>query len=178
MKTCNTLSLYLWNEVFRWLETLFFIAKMFPDDCYHVTDDESYNRGPRYTLLYSSYVVFPQGALTLILRTSQKQTTNYFLKPQVLCLYSLFAKPTCNRLPWRDKRSGKMESNHIPSMAKRGHGQWENMMTSSNGSSFRATGHLCGEFTGPRWIPALRPVTRNFDVFFDLCLNKRLSKQS
>ena len=52
------------------------------------------------------------------------------------------------------------------------------MMTSSNGNIFRVTGHLCGEFTGPRWIPAQRPVTRNFDVFFDLRLNKRLSKQS
>ena len=27
------------------------------------------------------------------------------------------------------------------------------MMTSSNGNIFRVTGHLCGEFTGPRWIP-------------------------
>ena len=31
---------------------------------------------------------------------------------------------------------------------------------------------VTGEF------PSQRPVTRNFDVFFDLCLNKRLSKQS
>ena len=27
-------------------------------------------------------------------------------------------------------------------------------------------------------FPAQRPVTRSFDVFFDLRLNKRLSKQS
>ena len=27
------------------------------------------------------------------------------------------------------------------------------MMTSSNGNMFRVTGHLCGEFTGDRWIP-------------------------
>ena len=27
------------------------------------------------------------------------------------------------------------------------------MMTSSNGNILRATGHLCGEFTGLRWIP-------------------------
>ena len=27
------------------------------------------------------------------------------------------------------------------------------MMTSSNGNIFRVTGFLCGEFTGPRWIP-------------------------
>ena len=26
------------------------------------------------------------------------------------------------------------------------------MMTSSNGNIFRVPGHLCGEFTGPRWI--------------------------
>ena len=45
-------------------------------------------------------------------------------------------------------------------------------MTSSNGNIFRVTGHLCGEFTGPLWIPrsgefpTQRPVTRSFDVFF------------
>ena len=56
---------------------------------------------------------------------------------------------------------------------------WIYMMTSSNGNIFRVTGHLCGEFTGHRWITRTqRPVTRNFDVFFDLRLNKRLSKQS
>ena len=27
-------------------------------------------------------------------------------------------------------------------------------------------------------FPAQRPATRSFDVFFDMCLNKRLSKQS
>ena len=44
------------------------------------------------------------------------------------------------------------------------------MMTSSNGNIFRVTGPLCGEF------PTKRPVTRSFDVFFDLRLIKRLSK--
>ena len=42
---------------------------------------------------------------------------------------------------------------------------------------FRVTGPLCGEFTGPGDFPAQRPVTQSFDVFFDLCLNKQLSKQ-
>ena len=50
-------------------------------------------------------------------------------------------------------------------------------MTSSNGNIFRVTGHLCGEFTGPGEFPTQRPLTRSFDVFFDLRLNKRLSKQ-
>ena len=52
------------------------------------------------------------------------------------------------------------------------------MMTSSNGNIFRVTGLLCGEFTGPGEFPSQRPVTRSFDVFSDLRLNKRLSKQS
>ena len=52
------------------------------------------------------------------------------------------------------------------------------MMTSSNGNIFRVTGHLCGEFTGPGEFPTQRPVTRSFDVYFDLRPNKRLSKQS
>ena len=48
---------------------------------------------------------------------------------------------------------------------------------------FRVTAPLWGEPTGHRWIltggfPSQRPVTRNFDVFFDLHLNKLLSKQS
>ena len=30
----------------------------------------------------------------------------------------------------------------------------------------------------PGEFPAQRPVTRSFDVFFDRCLNKRLSKHS
>ena len=51
-------------------------------------------------------------------------------------------------------------------------------MKSSNGNIFRITGHLCGEFTGPRWNPRTqRPVTRSFDAFCDLRLNKRWRKQ-
>ena len=30
------------------------------------------------------------------------------------------------------------------------------MMTSSNGNIFRVPGHLCWEFTGPRWIPSTK----------------------
>ena len=52
------------------------------------------------------------------------------------------------------------------------------MMTSSNGNIFCVTGNSCREFTSPGEFPGQRPVTRSFDVFFDLCLNKQLSKQS
>ena len=58
------------------------------------------------------------------------------------------------------------------------HIAWDDgMMTSSNGNIFCVTGHLCGEFTGPRWIPRTK-ASDGGDVFCDLRLNKRLSKQS
>ena len=47
----------------------------------------------------------------------------------------------------------------------------------TKGNIFRDTGPLCREFIGPGEFPAQRPVTRSFDVFFDLRPNKRLSKQ-
>ena len=49
-----------------------------------------------------------------------------------------------------------------------------NMIMSSNGNIFRISGHLCRNSL----VPAQKPVTWSFDVFFDLCLNKQLSKQS
>ena len=54
----------------------------------------------------------------------------------------------------------------------------EYMRTSSNGNNVRVTGHLCVEFTGPGEFPRQRPVTRSFDIYFDLRPNIRLSKQS
>ena len=43
---------------------------------------------------------------------------------------------------------------------------------------FRVTGHLCVNLPVTGEFPAQRPVTRSFDVFFDLRLNEWLSKQS
>ena len=63
------------------------------------------------------------------------------------------------------------------------------MMTSSNGNIFRVTGHLCGEFTGPRWIPNnrkagdLRPYRAHYDVTvmlmnFNMQINNRRYSRS
>ena len=49
-----------------------------------------------------------------------------------------------------------------------------NMMTSSNGNICCVTSPLCGEFTGP----FTKASDAELDVFFHLCLKKRLSKQS
>ena len=40
--------------------------------------------------------------------------------------------------------------------------QANSMMTSSNGNIFRVTGHLCGEFTGHRWIPRTKASDAEF----------------
>ena len=39
------------------------------------------------------------------------------------------------------------------------------MMTSSNGNNFRVTGHLCGEFPGPRWIPRAKASDADLSCF-------------
>ena len=52
------------------------------------------------------------------------------------------------------------------------------MMTSSNRNIFRVIGPFCWNSPVTGEFPSQRPVTRNFDFFFDLRLNKRLSKQS
>ena len=40
------------------------------------------------------------------------------------------------------------------------------MMTSSNGNIFRVTGHFCGEFNDPRWIPRTKASDAELCCFF------------
>ena len=89
---------------------------------------------------------------------SYKFMFNFFDFPETLC--SNFA--TSDHYGWKpsQKICCKLQLNGS---------QWPCMMTSSNGNIFRVTGRLCGEFAGFHW---------RSDVSFDLCQNKRLSKQS
>ena len=48
--------------------------------------------------------------------------------------------------------------------------QDDTMMTSSNGNIFRVTGHLCGEFTGDRWIPRTKASDAEPWCFFFICV--------
>ena len=52
------------------------------------------------------------------------------------------------------------------------------MMMSSNGNTFRVTGPLSGNSLVTSEFPSQKSVTWSLDVFFDLRVNKRLSKQS
>ena len=51
------------------------------------------------------------------------------------------------------------------------------MMTSSNRNIFRITGPLCGELTGHQWNPLTKASDAQLWCFYDLRLNKRLSKR-
>ena len=44
------------------------------------------------------------------------------------------------------------------------------MMTSSNGNIFRVAGHLCGEFTGPLWIPRTNASDTELWCFLLICV--------
>ena len=44
------------------------------------------------------------------------------------------------------------------------------MMTSWNRNIFRVTGHLCGEFTGPRWIPRTKAQWRRALMLSLICV--------
>ena len=52
------------------------------------------------------------------------------------------------------------------------------MMTSSNGNISALLDICAGNSPVPGEFPAQRPVTRSYDVFFGMRLNKRLSKKS
>ena len=89
-----------------------------------------------------------------------------------LIAYEKHSKPYKTYVDENYKEASVMNSLWASSAMSR---QTYRMTTSSNRNIFHVTGGnspVTGEF------PAQRPATRSFDVFFDLRLNKRLSKQS
>ena len=92
------------------------------------------------------------------------------------------------RTPRRDRTPKRMTGSHVNTVYSKQvvtpgllvykvrSNLW-NMMTSSNGNIFRVTGHLCGEFTGPRWIPRTRASDAELWCFCDLRLNKRVNNR-
>ena len=42
---------------------------------------------------------------------------------------------------------------------------------------FRVIGPRWGETTGNQWIPSQKAHNAVFDIFFDVCLSKRLKKE-
>ena len=75
------------------------------------------------------------------------------------------------------RMSSHLSLSKLPTSHKSGKSQGDSKIGQTWRNIFRVTCHLCGEFTGPGEFPTQRPVTQMFDVFFDLRLNKWLSKQ-
>ena len=75
----------------------------------------------------------------------------------------------------------QMIKNHMDGEGSENHISWKTwvtyMMTSSNGNISALLAICAGNSPVAGEFPAQRPVTRCFGVFFDLRLNKRLSKQ-
>ena len=80
-----------------------------------------------------------------------------FADPIVILGYTLAANTHMLFISWKRSRS---------------------VMTSSNRNIFRITALCAGKSPVTGEFPVRSPVARSFDVFFDLRLNKRLSKQS
>ena len=89
--------------------------------------------------------------------TEKKNTTRY----------PVSLRKTWSTRNWVEKCYWFMELGKIPGPLRP---WWRHQM-----ETFSALLAICA---GNSPIPAQRPVTRSFDVFFDLRLNKRLSKQS
>ena len=73
-----------------------------------------------------------------------------------------------------DRKPSNMSVNIEPAHGPALIGDSYIVMTSWNGNIFRATGLLWGKPLVTGGFPSQKPVTRSFDVSFDLCLNKRM----
>ena len=97
----------------------------------------------------------------------------YSVSNKFVCIFALLLRNLR-----RSKSSWGQHGAHLGPVGPRWAPCWpHDMMTSSNGNSFRVTGHLCGEFTGPRWIPHTKASDAGLWCFLDLRPKKRLSKQ-
>ena len=100
----------------------------------------------------------------------------YITSPQILTLFTIV---TNEQLAASILRTGTWDHTK---------GMWAHILNlvkvyfhnaSSNGSIFRVSGPLCGEFTGHRWIPLTKGQWRGALMFSLICaFNKRLNKQS
>ena len=74
----------------------------------------------------------------------------------------------------RSSQYSRLTSSCLRSITLEGYSWWRHQM-----EAFSALLALCaGNSPATGEFPTQRPVTRRFDVYFHLCLNKRLSKQS
>ena len=143
MKLLNYIILKLWIDLWQ------IHAKLWKLNLFHTIDigpehfNEKGTNGVYRTCLFTSYFYFWNGLFNQFLLCWLQNLAVFFnLNYAVIWCYLIVS--------WRN------ESNHrdlVIYICVTVHHCIRYMMTSSNGSIFRITGHLCGEFTGPQWIP-------------------------
>ena len=120
--------------------------------------------------------LFPRVQLTIFQHWFRKwlgagQATSHYLNQWWLDYWRMYASLGLNELIKRPSIWSLCHDSVIINHT-------ENIMTSSNGNISALLAICAGNSPVPGEFPAQRPVTRNFDVFFDLRPNKLLSKQS
>ena len=70
------------------------------------------------------------------------------------CVHQCIRRPNCSIATYKIKENTCLLSNNVCTLVEVDDSYQLNIliMTSSNGNIFRVTGHLCGKFTGHRWI--------------------------
>ena len=111
------------------------------------------------TTVIRSHIAKTLGSISIRHRSDISESNRYLIDDSLCCLvcrHAIFnTKHTVDTPP-------RMHNLQIYNTAKPHHDIMKqggcidirgDMMASTNGNIFRVTGHLCGEFTGPRWIP-------------------------
>ena len=115
----------------------------------------------KYTGMHAIYDIRPKHMLNLDLTKSRLRTTYFwvvksfwkFTQRMTLSLTSSVPRWNCQKdLPIVKDVLTQQDSAIFQFKMRFEWISVSNMMTSSNGNIFRVTGHLCGKFTGPRWI--------------------------
>ena len=109
----------------------------------------------------------------MIRKINKKFANNYHLSKWSSDLLWLGVEELCHFLLWLNISAASCYSNSADDISHDG-AWWRHQMETFSALLVVCAGNspVTGEF------PAQRPVTRSFNVFFDMRLNKRLSKRS
>ena len=140
-----------WDIGFTWnMLSIVSLSRQTPYKCHAVGFFHADNRqnNASYSYRKSNNAIWTwwssKKTLAIVMKTPQK---SYLSKGKVESLF--FVDSKFNRCRWVAFLNIVLECIALESHITK----FINMISSSNGNIFRVTGHLCGEFTGPRWIP-------------------------
>ena len=124
--------------------------------------------------MYQPVYVITMAAGALVLNRGQVISNSHTDSAMTTMSHEYVAQQKCSREVRRSGPVGFFVITQLFSQSDKALSWWRHQM-----ETFSALLAICvGNSPVPGEFPAQRPVTRSFDVFFDLRLNKRLGKQS